>query len=135
MKTDPVCGMQVDEISALHTVHEGETVLFCSEHCRAKFLKEPNKYSMDKDAGHSCCSEHGHSHHEPHKQHSAHANPTCLALPLLMALDNADLRRQTATASYFERDPKMDKIGPHTCLQPPVYALIFTGTGVVKFTR
>lgn len=73
MKTDPVCGMQVDEISALRAEHEGETVLFCSEHCRAKFLKEPKKYSMATDAGHSCCSEHGHSHHEPHKQHSAHA--------------------------------------------------------------
>ncbi|ODU24268.1 MAG: copper-transporting ATPase [Verrucomicrobia bacterium SCN 57-15] len=73
MKTDPVCGMQVDKNTPLKVEHEGETVYFCSEHCRAKFLKEPKKYSMANDAGHSCCSKHAHSHHEPHKQPSAHA--------------------------------------------------------------
>lgn len=73
MKTDPVCGMQVDENTALHAEHEGKTVYFCSEECRAKFLKEPKKYSAEKETGHSCSSSHDHSHNEGSNQHSAHA--------------------------------------------------------------
>ena len=42
MATDPVCGMMVDEASALHAEREGQTFYFCSEHCRQKFLGIPN---------------------------------------------------------------------------------------------
>jgi Cu+-exporting ATPase len=45
MAIDPVCGMDVDPTSATHRVdHEGETVLFCSESCRTKFLEHPERY-------------------------------------------------------------------------------------------
>jgi P-type Cu+ transporter len=37
---DPVCGMQVDERSALKAERDGKTFFFCSEHCREKFLHE-----------------------------------------------------------------------------------------------
>ncbi len=37
MKTDPICGMTVDESSALSTKRGDETFYFCSEHCRQKF--------------------------------------------------------------------------------------------------
>ena len=35
---DPICGMTVDEASALHAERDGQTFYFCSEHCRQKFL-------------------------------------------------------------------------------------------------
>jgi Cu+-exporting ATPase len=38
MAIDPICGMTVDEASALHAERVGETFYFCSEHCREKFL-------------------------------------------------------------------------------------------------
>ena len=44
MTKDPICGMTVDEATALHAEHAehaGETFYFCSEHCRKKFLSTP----------------------------------------------------------------------------------------------
>jgi Cu+-exporting ATPase len=35
---DPICGMTVDEATALHANREDETFYFCSEQCRQKFL-------------------------------------------------------------------------------------------------
>ena len=38
MATDPVCGMAVDEATALSAVRDGLTHYFCGEHCRQSFL-------------------------------------------------------------------------------------------------
>ena len=38
MTQDPICGMTVDEASALHAERDGKTFYFCSDHCRQKFL-------------------------------------------------------------------------------------------------
>ena len=38
---DPICGMNVDESSALSAERDGETFYFCSDHCRQKFLSAP----------------------------------------------------------------------------------------------
>ena len=54
MKTDPICGMEVDESTRWKAEHDGQTEYFCSEDCRSKFLHE-----------------HGHGTHE----HHAHAPP------------------------------------------------------------
>jgi len=35
---DPICGMTVDEATALHAERDGQIFYFCSEHCRQKFL-------------------------------------------------------------------------------------------------
>ncbi len=35
---DPVCGMTVDESTALHAERDGQTFYFCSDPCRQKFL-------------------------------------------------------------------------------------------------
>jgi P-type Cu+ transporter len=61
MAIDPVCGMQVDEQSAISAEREGRTFYFCCEHCRQKFLAQdanPDLVSLGKaaapdDAG--CC--------------------------------------------------------------------------------
>lgn len=43
--TDPVCGMTVT-LPAKHTAeHGGQEYAFCCPHCKARFLKEPEKYA------------------------------------------------------------------------------------------
>ena len=45
MAIDPLCGMTVDEKSAVTTrVHEGTTFYFCSAHCGAEFEANPAGY-------------------------------------------------------------------------------------------
>jgi len=41
MAIDPICGMTVDEASALHAERDGQTFYFCSDSCRQKFLSAP----------------------------------------------------------------------------------------------
>ena len=38
---DPICGMTVDEATALHAERDGKTFFFCSDQCRTKFLSTP----------------------------------------------------------------------------------------------
>jgi uncharacterized membrane protein YraQ (UPF0718 family)/YHS domain-containing protein len=62
--TDPVCGMQVDRAKALTAEHGGRTVHFCSEHCRHRFLEEPERYASG--ARPSAGGGHGRAHaHTP----------------------------------------------------------------------
>ena len=43
--TDPVCGMTVDPLTAMHrAVHHEQTYWFCSAGCEAEFKKEPDRY-------------------------------------------------------------------------------------------
>ena len=43
--TDPVCGMSVDPASARYCAdHRGQRYVFCSEHCRKKFVAAPASY-------------------------------------------------------------------------------------------
>lgn len=50
--TDPVCGMTVDESTALHAERDGETFYFCSSHCRQAFVSTPaGEHSKDATAG------------------------------------------------------------------------------------
>ncbi len=40
MAIDPICGMEVDESTALHVEYEGQTYYFCSRGCQDKFLSD-----------------------------------------------------------------------------------------------
>jgi Cu+-exporting ATPase len=42
---DPVCGMRVTADSAHHASVQGRHFLFCSAHCRDKFLADPARYA------------------------------------------------------------------------------------------
>ena len=44
MATDPVCGMTVNEDSALHIDHAGQAYYFCSDHCLHRFREDPAQY-------------------------------------------------------------------------------------------
>ena len=39
---DPICGMTVDEATALIAERDGKKFYFCSEHCRQKFKSAPS---------------------------------------------------------------------------------------------
>lgn len=51
---DPVCGMIVDEATALPADRDGEKFYFCSEDCRQKFLALPADAKPEKKSG-GCC--------------------------------------------------------------------------------
>jgi YHS domain-containing protein len=45
MKTDPVCGMQVDEKTAkANSEHGGQSLYFCSDQCKQEFERNPDQY-------------------------------------------------------------------------------------------
>ena len=48
---DPICGMTVDQATAIHVERDGKTFYFCSDHCRQKFQSTPA--GTDKSGG--CC--------------------------------------------------------------------------------
>ena len=51
---DPICGMTVDEATALHAERDGKTFYFCSDHCRQKFLSTPAGANPKEKSG-GCC--------------------------------------------------------------------------------
>ena len=51
---DPICGMTVDQATALHAEREGQTFYFCSDHCLKKFLSTPAGAKPGDKAG-GCC--------------------------------------------------------------------------------
>jgi len=56
MAKDVVCGMDVDEATAVHkSEYQGKTYYFCASGCKRSFDKEPEKYlgaSTGKEAEH-----------------------------------------------------------------------------------
>ena len=65
MAKDPICGMTVDEATALSFELERQVFYFCSEHCLTKFVEGPessvqspepeNAQPDGGEGGHSCC--------------------------------------------------------------------------------
>jgi P-type Cu+ transporter len=51
---DPICGMTVDEATALHAERDGKTFYFCGESCRQKFLSTPAGAKPEEKSG-GCC--------------------------------------------------------------------------------
>lgn len=84
MAKDPICGMTVDEATALRAERDGKAFYFCSDHCRQKFLTQPR--SAPSDSG-SCCGgklrdgAQGQAHHDhsPHPHGDAVVTPTAAA--------------------------------------------------------
>ena len=54
MTKDPVCGMSVDEASAMKVERDGKQFYFCSDRCRQKFLSVPASAVPAKKSG-GCC--------------------------------------------------------------------------------
>lgn len=50
MGLDPVCGMEVNPVSAeAQSEYAGVTFYFCSQECRTKFDAEPRRYLDEVD--------------------------------------------------------------------------------------
>lgn len=54
MTTDPICGMRVDDASALRAERDGQVFYFCGEHCRRNFLSAPATTKHGEEP-HGCC--------------------------------------------------------------------------------
>ncbi len=48
MAKDPVCGMQVDEMSVEKSAYGGQTYYFCSRSCKQQFEQDPGRYYVGK---------------------------------------------------------------------------------------
>lgn len=51
---DPICGMTVDEATAIHAERDGKTFYFCSDGCRQKFLSTAAGAKPENKSG-GCC--------------------------------------------------------------------------------
>lgn len=51
---DPICGMIVDEATALRADRDGKTFFFCCDQCRQKFLSTPAGAKPEGKCGCSC---------------------------------------------------------------------------------
>ena len=51
---DPICGMDIDESSALTANRDGQTFYFCGDDCRKKFIAA-SVSAMPEGKSHDCC--------------------------------------------------------------------------------
>ena len=60
MATDPICGMTVDEKTAISAVRDGVTSYFCCEGCRRKFMGDalPAILPLSPSPASPCCGSH-----------------------------------------------------------------------------
>jgi Cu+-exporting ATPase len=83
MAVDPVCGMTVDEATALPTERNGQTFYFCCDGCRQTFLTKPVP-PPPASPGDSCCSGSSvvkHDEQAAEKHSCCHAHDTATATP------------------------------------------------------
>ena len=48
---DPVCGMEVDPLTALSTCYNGTEIYFCAQGCLEAFNSKPGKYTQKQRKG------------------------------------------------------------------------------------
>ena len=49
MTQDPICGLDVDEMTSLHAERDGKTFSFCGRLCKDKFLAVPGDARLEKN--------------------------------------------------------------------------------------
>ena len=115
---DPICGMTVQEATALHAERDGRNFYFCSDHCRQEFLQqakatttalEPVEREKDSCADAPARDQHG----EPHREHGPSSEGTSATGAVVAAETNAKepsccgghgttgAVKPAATAQYF----------------------------------
>jgi Cu+-exporting ATPase len=72
MTKDPICGMTVDEATALRAERDGKPFYFCSEHCREKFLSQNAPAKPDGVRNGGSVAHGAPTHHSHHSQPSHH---------------------------------------------------------------
>ena len=117
MKTDPVCGMQVDPAKAAGTTeYQGQTYYFCGQRCLDRFRADPAKFLMPQPVGDS-------HHHTP----SAGQEYTCPMDPEVrqigpgacpkcgMALEPVSVAPLTKTEWTCPMHPEIVRDAPGSC--------------------
>ncbi len=64
MATDPVCGMTVNEATALSSTKNGETYYFCSDHCLERFNHSEESVASQEPGDHPTATAHHCCQHE-----------------------------------------------------------------------
>src|SRR3974377_1697049 len=78
VELDPVCGMKVNREAAKAKVeHGGETYYFCCGGCATRFMQDPEKYLLPRDAGKNASA--------PGRRIPATPKPGGISLPVLDA--------------------------------------------------
>ena len=122
MAIDPICGMTVDEATGRSAERDGQTVYFCSEHCRQKFLGGQSREKSNTAADHK-----GHSQ-TPTSEGKASAAYTCPMHPEVqsdkpgscpkcgMALERSRPAAPTSKTIYTcPMHPQIEQDGPGQC--------------------
>ncbi|MBI2806607.1 MAG: heavy metal translocating P-type ATPase [Planctomycetes bacterium] len=122
MATDPICGMTVDEATARSAERDGQTVYFCSEHCRQKFLG-----SLAQAKTHTAHDHKGHDQ-KPASEEQTSGKYVCPMHPEVtsdkpgncpkcgMALEPARSSAQKQKVIYTcPMHPEIEQDGPGTC--------------------
>ncbi len=113
---DPVCGMKVKETSKWTHVHEGETLYFCRQGCRDKFVADPATYLAKRAASAAGAEAHGHAPGAAHAKaategHACHACHVPAKHP-----PAAPTGAAASTAEYTcPMHPEIVQIGPGVC--------------------
>ena len=112
MAKDPICGMTVDEATALSAERDGGLFYFCSEHCRKKFLAQPQPAGSEvasgcagKETDEKHGTDHDHSHHG--HEHAA-VNPSAAAkyfCPMCPGVESDQPRDCPKCGMALERNP------------------------------
>jgi Cu+-exporting ATPase len=120
MAIDPICGMTVDEATARSAERDGQTVYFCSEHCRQKFLgSQINEKPLPVHA------HKGHDDKPASKRQASYFCPMCAGVEsdkpghcpkCGMALEPARPASQKQKVIYTcPMHPEIEQDGPGTC--------------------
>jgi len=122
MAIDPICGMTVDEATGRSAESDGQTVYFCSEDCRQKFLGGQSREKSNTAADHE-----GHSQ-TPTSEGKASAAYTCPMHPEVqsdkpgscpkcgMALERSRPAAPTSKTIYTcPMHPQIEQDGPGQC--------------------
>ncbi|MEZ5940244.1 MAG: heavy metal translocating P-type ATPase [Planctomycetaceae bacterium] len=137
MQKDPVCGMLVDEATAIRAEIDGTAIYFCSNRCRDTYLKDNTAHiattSVSRKAGDSntsggaspCCSTSMETALSASKPANGYYCPTCpevlseqpgncpkCGMALEPVLTNARKQRRIYTCPMH---PEIEQDGPGTC--------------------
>ena len=123
MAIDPICGMTIDENSALSLEAHGKTFYFCSQHCQQKFAN-----SSYQSVPHDCC--HGETDNTNQVPSDATAKYICPMCPGVasdqpgdcpkcgMSLERNPAYRQSSqqkTIYTCPMHPEIEQAGPGDC--------------------
>ena len=107
---DPVCGMQVDPDGSIRSHHSRVDYVFCSEHCRSRFIAEPEQFLTTRTPAETSGTLYTCPMHPEIRQDAPGNCPKCG-----MALDAATPVAPTATEWTCPMHPEIKQNEPGNC--------------------